>query len=186
MATHTFRDFNTAGSRPSCSRVSGARSRRSSRARARSSLSEEVGSATEEEPAAAPDGALSDRPTPGVSKCSCWISSESINGLRRSTSPPCHLQRAMDRIDHFKIQNDVWIRRPHPIVEKFANHRSVTKDSASYGHRDSRKSSGPLPRKKPAQDDPGKLCQFARCFCDDLSSHSVPSSRRSQHCRKQN
>src|SRR5580658_8295585 len=139
MATHTFRDFNTAGSRPSCSRVSGARSRRSSSARARSEFKGRAGSAPAEEPADAPDLGPSDDPTSGSGWWSCWISSEPINGLPRSPGgSPGHLQRAMDRIDHFRIQYEVWIRRAHLIVEKFANHRRVTKDAASHGHRDSR------------------------------------------------
>ncbi len=84
----------------------------------------------------------------------------------------------MDRVDHFRIQYDVWIRRAHFIVEKFANHRRVTKDAARHGHRDSR-SRRMLRRKKPAQDNSGKLRQFARRLRDNLSSHGIPSFRRS-------
>jgi len=90
----------------------------------------------------------------------------------------------MDWIDYFRIQNNLWIRRSHFIVKKFANHRRVTKDSASHGHRDSGKSSGTLERKKPAQDDPGKLRQLASCLRVNLASHCVSTLRRSQDCRK--
>src|SRR5271169_705607 len=48
-----------------------------------------------------------------------------------------HLQRAEDRIHHVGVQDDLWIRRAHLIIEKVANHRRITKDSAGHGHRDS-------------------------------------------------
>lgn len=56
--------------------------------------------------------------------------------LRRGA--PCHLQCAVDRFDHCRIQYNVRMLLANLIVEKFANHRGMTKDSTGHGHRDSR------------------------------------------------
>jgi hypothetical protein len=62
------------------------------------------------------------------------------------------LQGAVNRFDHFRVKNDVGMRRANFIVEKLSNHRRMTKDTARHGQWDSLVPIG----KKPQQDDAGK------------------------------